>query len=135
MWNANEHSDDEDLQWAWLRAMEWGSWPTFISQPIAPIAILFYPWWSVVLFTVVANVLWILFVRHKIVVPVRAYWGVIIVRLKWITCPIAAYTLWRGDMRGAATLALLWPLVILVMSFGSGRVGDIQKMFLQRLGY
>src|SRR5205085_7446618 len=105
MWNAQEHSNDENLRWCWLRAMEWGTWPIFISQPIAPVAILFFSWWSVVLATLIATVLWILFIRHTLVIPALAYWGALFVRLKWITCPIAAIILWHRGMRGAALVA------------------------------
>jgi hypothetical protein len=139
MWNPHESSDDDNLLWSWLRAIEWGAWPTFVSQPIAPVAILFFSWWSVVFATLIATFLWVVFIRHKIVIPALAEWGAVIVRLKWITCPIAAYILWLRGMRTAAVVALLWPLLILVIPLhlllGPGRIGDIQKMFMQCLGY
>jgi hypothetical protein len=140
MWKAQKHSDDENLRWSWLRALEWGTWPIFISQPIAPVAIVFFSWWTVVLATLIATVFWIVFVRDIIVVPALAFWGAVIVRLKWVTCPIAAYILWQRGARGAAVVAFLWPLLILLMPllllpFGMARVSDIQKLFMQCLGY
>jgi hypothetical protein len=140
MWNPQEHSDDENMRWCWLRAVEWGTWPIFISQPIAPVAILFFSWWSVVLATLIATVLWVLFIRYRLVIPALAWWGAMVVRLKWVTCPLAAYILWFRGMKGAAVVALLWPLLILVMPLpllplGATRIGDIQKMFMQCFGY
>ena len=114
---------------------QWGTWPMFISQPIAPVAILFFPWRTVVLTTLLATVLWIGFVRYAIVVPALAFWGAVLVRLKWIASPAAALILWRRGAGGAATVALLWPAFILAVPLGPGRVGQIQKMFMQCLGY
>ncbi len=135
MWNPGEHSDEENLRWCLLRAAEWGSWPVFISQPIAPLALLLCPWWVVILATIGANALWALFVRYKVVDPALAFLGAIFVRLKWITCPVSAYVLWHRDMRAVATMALLWPLLVLVMPNWSAQIGTIQKMFMGCLGY
>ena len=55
MWNFDEHSDNDNMRWTWLRAVEWGMWPLFISQPIAPIALLFWPWWSVIGIIIAVN--------------------------------------------------------------------------------
>lgn len=135
MWNPNEHTDDENVQWSWLRAVEWGAWPIFISQPIAPIALLFFPWWSVIMVATTANVVWSLFIRYQMAIPALAFLGAVFVRLKWLTCPIAASLLWYGGSRGTAALALFWPLLVLVVPRASTRVGEIQKMFMQCLGY
>jgi hypothetical protein len=87
----------------------------------------------------VATVLWALFIRHKIVIPALAGWGALIVRLKWITCPIAASVLRHRGTNGAAVVALLWPLLMLILPLhllvGPGRIGEIQGMFMQCLGY
>lgn len=135
MWNPNEHTDDENLRWAWLRAAEWGSWPIFISQPVAPIALLLFPWWAVIFIAATLNVLWSFSIRYRVVIPSLAFWGAIVVRLKWIVCPVAAFLLWRKGLKGTAALALFWPLVILVVPQASTQIGVIQKMFMQCLGY
>jgi len=69
------------------------------------------------------------------VFPVLAFWGAIVVRLKWIVCQVAAYLLWRKGLKGTAALALGWPLVILVIPHASTQIGVIQRMFMQCLGY
>ena len=135
MWNPNEHTDDENLRWSWLRAAEWGSWPIFVSQPVAPVALLFFSWWSVMLVTIALNVVWSIFIRYRVVVPSLAFWGAVFVRLKWIASPIACYLLWHRQMKGSAAFALFWPLAVLVLPHGSTQIGVIQKMFMQSLGY
>jgi hypothetical protein len=42
-WNGEEHNDDENFLWAWLRAVEWSLWPLFIAQPIVPFLLLLNP--------------------------------------------------------------------------------------------
>lgn len=135
MWNPSEHTDDENLRWAWLRAVEWGSWPIFVSQPIAPLAFLFFPWWSVVIAVAALNAVWSLFLRYRLVIPALAFWGAFLVRLKWITCPVTAYLLWRLGMKGTAALAFFWPLAILLVPRVPTQIGVIQKMFMRHLGY
>ena len=36
VWNPADHSDQDNLTWSFLRAVEWGRWPIFLSQPVAP---------------------------------------------------------------------------------------------------
>jgi hypothetical protein len=134
MWNPNEHTEDENLQWTWLRAVEWGAWPIFISQPIAPVVLLTFPWWSVIMVTTAANVVWGLFIRYRVVIPTLAFWGAVFVRLKWLACPIAAYLLWRRGDGGQAAVALLWPLLMAIVPRSLPKVRLIQNMFMQSLG-
>jgi hypothetical protein len=117
------------------RAVDWGSWPIFMSQPVAPLALLSFPWWLVIFVVTALNVVWSLFIRYRLVIPFLAFWGAIVVRLKWIVCPVAAYLLWRKGLKGTAALALFWPLAILVVPQASTQIGVIQKMFMQCLGY
>lgn len=44
LWNPAEHSDQENLTWCYLRAIEWCAWPAFVSHPFIPILFLFVPW-------------------------------------------------------------------------------------------
>lgn len=82
-----------------------------------------------------ANALWSVFIRYRVVVPVLAFWGALFVRLKWITCPVSSYFLWRSGMKGTAGLALFFPLVVIFLPNAPAQVGVIQKMFMQCLGY
>jgi hypothetical protein len=136
MWNPLEHSKDENFRWCNLRAIEWGGWPAFISQPIAPFLILLTNWQVALVVTLFLNVTWAIFVRYNIVVVSLAYWGAVFVRLRWIACPLAAYLLYaRGEKVGAA-FAFFWPLVVMVVAaIPPSMVGKIERMFLHALGY
>lgn len=135
-WIPAEHSDQENLTWAWLRAVEWGRWPIFLSQPIAPFLLLFFSWPAVVSGTILLNLLWAGFVRYRVVNVKAAYYGAIIVRLKWLTCPVVAIYLYSGGERVGAALALLWPLLIFVIgAVPTTQIGEIQNMFMAQLGY
>lgn len=140
MWNPTEHTDDENVRWSHLRAMEWGFWPIFISQPIAPLAIVFFDWWRVVIGVLIIGILWALFIQGAFVLPTLAFWGALIVRLKWIACPACACVLWLQGRRIDSIIALLWPLLILasqlpVALLGRIRIGDTQALLLRSLGY
>ncbi len=134
-WNSSEHSDQDNLTWSYLRAMEWGRWPIFLSQPIAPILILFFDWKHVVIGVVVANVLWAL-VRYQFVSVSLAYFGALVVKLKWLTIPSVALYLFLKGQRMSAAISLFWPIIIFIIGIlPTTQVGRIQKMFMKRLGY
>ncbi len=135
-WIPAEHSDQENLTWAWLRAVEWGRWPIFLSQPIAPLFLLFFSWPDIVIGTLLLNLLWAGFVRYRIVNVKAAYYGATIVRVKWLTCPIVAIYLYSGGELVGAALALLWPLLIFAIGVvPTTQIGKIQSMFMAQLGY
>lgn len=120
--------------------MEWCVWPLFLSQPIAPIAILYFGWKLVAIVVIALAVLWALFVQRAFVSPQLAYYGALIVRLKWITCPVSAYLLWSRGSRTDAVIALIWPIFIIVLqipALATGRiqVGATQNALMQSLGY
>jgi hypothetical protein len=136
MWNPTEHSKDENFRWCHLRAIEWGGWPAFISQPIAPFLILLTNWQVALVVTVLANVMWARFVRYNIVILSLAYWGIAFVRLRWVACPVAAYVLYTRGERVRAAFALFWPLMATVIAaIPPSKVGRIEQMFLHGLGY
>ena len=136
VWIPAEHSDQENLTWCRLRAVEWGRWPIFLSQAIAPLFLLFLPWYAVVLSTIALNLLWAISIRYRFISLAAAYYGVLVAKLKWVTCPgVAAYLYINGDKLGAA-FALFWPLVIFIIGASPAtRTGKIQGMFMAKLGY
>ena len=136
MWKPNEHSDQENLQWCWLRAVEWGRWPIFLSQVFGPILLLFFRWQTTIIFVVVSNVLWAMFVRYKYVNVNLAFIGVIVTKLKWFICPLLGYYFYSNDAKLVAAIALLWPLLIFVIGvLPTTQVGIIQNMFMNKLKY
>jgi hypothetical protein len=136
MWNPAKHSDEENLKWSWLRAVEWGRWPIFVSQIYAPILLLFLPWLAVVIAVVLSNILWAIFIRYHHVSVGAASTAAVLTRLKWVVCPIAAIFLLVSGNIANAFFALFWPLVIFIIGVvPTVQVGKIQKMFMAQLGY
>jgi hypothetical protein len=136
LYNPSEYSDQENLTWCYLRAIEWCAWPVFVSQPIIPVLFLFLPWRIVVLSLVAINVLWALFIRHNLVIPPVATLAVFFVKLYWITIPVAVILLVLRGNYVLAGASLLWPWLAGIVGYVPGRlVGKTQKLFMASLGY
>jgi hypothetical protein len=155
MWIAAEHSDQDNLRWSWLRAIEWSGWPLFISQPIIPVLLYFYDWRWILLGVFLATLLWRMTVLQWSVSVRIVDIGPLFVLLKFLTCPLMAVLIWRQGHHIIAGLALLWPLVGLmlinwalaiihgflgafVLRLSPERtihVGPIQNRFMDDLGY
>jgi hypothetical protein len=116
--------------------VEWGKWPSFILQPLAPLVIMVIPWYFVMLSIVVANYLWTP-IRYRFVNAGLSYFGALFVRLKWITGPVAAILLFIDNQKLAAFFALSWPVVTMVLLlFGpTTQIGQIQNALMNQLGY
>jgi hypothetical protein len=140
VWRASEHSDEENTHWSWLRAVEWISWPVFVSQPIMPTLLWLYPmqWGKLVIGLMALSLLWQLAVSSRRVSVWLAGLGSLFVHLKWIVCPLAACLLWNDGYSYQAVGALLWPFLtgflapLRVISIG---IGPVQNRFMVRLGY
>ena len=143
MWNPSAHSDEDNLRWSWLRAVEWAYWPSFISQPIVPILLKFLPWPIIVLGLVTLNILWAKFISHQYVNVSAAYFAPALIFLKWFVCPVMAYYFYSKGAVLTAAIALLWPLAISVIDLvitilhivPTPQIGTIQRMFMAKLGY
>lgn len=135
-WRPSEHSNEDNLRWCWLRAVEWGRWPIFLSQPIAPVLLLWFTWTYVVPGTIVLNVVWALFMRYRFVSVAAADAGALFVLLKWISWPVSAALLFMWHRQPEAWIAALWPALIFFLGvFPTTRIGRIQIMFMRALGY
>ena len=150
MWNAASHSDEENLRWAWLRAVEWMGWPTFLSQVFAPVLLIFYPWHWVLGGLIVTHFAWRNFVASRWVSMI-ADQGPMFVMLRFIAAPVSAFVIWQQHHRWIAAVALLWPWVApLVVGWAllipqslmeamtplgeQAQIGVIQKRFMRLLG-
>jgi hypothetical protein len=136
MWNSAEHSNEENLRWCLLRASEWGRWPVFLSQTIAPFLLIWLSWQFVIAAVVVLNILWALFVRYKFVSISLASFGVMIVYTKWIVWPVSTVIIFIQKTYPEFWISLAWPALIFVIgAFPTIRVERIQTKFMQDLGY
>jgi hypothetical protein len=140
MWNASEHTDEENVRWCWLRATEWAVWPLFVAQPIVPVLLLFWSWPKVVLALSVSALLWKL-VRYRFVSAKLAYFGVLATLPKWpIGIAVAVYLVAHAQYANAAVSAC-WPLLTLMLMPVlqlippiPTQVGILQGRFMQALG-
>jgi hypothetical protein len=150
-WNPVLHSTEDNTKWSWLRAVEWVEWPLFLSQPVVPVLLYFYPWPWVLGVAAVTGFLWRLLVVPNFISPRLAGLGPKFVLLKYVTSPVVAFLLWRQNELWIAALALLWPLpgpfvLQLVISplnalFAqsargkASQIGIVQQRFMAALGY
>ena len=136
LWNPTEHSDDENLKWCWLRSVEWGRWPIFISQPIAPALLILLPWYLVVIGVVLTNVIWAVFVRYNFSSVNMAFLGSSFALLKWITWPASAIFLFWQGRSPESWIAAFWPILIFILGIiPTTEIGRIQVKFMNELGY
>ena len=144
VWEANERSEPENLAFCWLRSVEWAYWPLFLSQPVAPLVALVWPWPYIAVAVYIINFLWAYFVRDRFVSVALASYGALFARLKWLACPLAGYLLFTRGRTVDAAVALLWPVIMLIAplpEFGlllAGRrteIGKIQSRFMAAIGY
>lgn len=137
-WNPREHTDHENQEWSSHRASEWGGLPLFLSQPLVPLLLIWFPWKALVLSLVVMNCAWGCSVRYRFINVTLAEFGSVFHFWKWMTCPIAALYLYyaAGDSHKAA-IALLWPLLTIPLMYLSWPVdkGRLQTLFMRRFGY
>ncbi len=129
-----EFTESELQRWLWLRAVEWANWPSFLSQPLAPILFIFI-WWPYVLAgIIVLDILWAS-IRYSYVNPQLANAGAILVA--WPTWPAAIgaaiYLFIKGNYI-SGVLALLWPLLAGSVCIPA-KIGLIELAFAKKVGY
>jgi hypothetical protein len=135
LWNPANHSDQENLQWSWLRAVEWSRWPLFVSLPVAPLLLLVFNALTIAATFFAVNLLWAV-VRYRYVSAPLASVGAVLALARWLTGPIAAVLLFRSGTWVPALLALLWPAVVPILgAMTPAKIGRIQAEFMRQLGY
>jgi hypothetical protein len=117
VWISAQHSDDENLRWAWLRAVEWKHWPLFLSQPVIPVLLYFYPWPWVIGIIAVTTFVWWFIVASQSTPATAVDLAVYFTYLRFVSSSLMAYLIWQSGRPWIAGLALLWPYA------GTGLVG------------
>ena len=132
--NFESYTDDDVRRWLWLRAIEWGGFPAYLSQPIAPILFVFYPWYFVVLGIVCLGIAWC-FVRYSFVSARLADAVVIpVVWLKWPAALGSSIYLFAHHRSAVAVLAFVWTLVAAFTCLPA-QIGRIELAFAKKIGY
>ncbi|MGB8030843.1 MAG: hypothetical protein WCF30_14425 [Terracidiphilus sp.] len=130
---AVEWTEAEIRRMLWLRAIEWCSWPSFLSLVLAPIVFLWLAWWKVLLGLLIANVIWAPFRYRFHNLRIANFASTIINPGQYIvavTCSIiqAVHRHW-----GLAVLSLVWPVVGGFVKVPGGKIGIIEQNFASEL--
>ncbi|MFI5251910.1 MAG: hypothetical protein ACHQQQ_05685 [Bacteroidota bacterium] len=136
IYNPRNHTDEENLQYCWLRANEWGDWMMFISQPIAPFLLLYFPWWKIIIGIILSSWLWSM-IRYKFISSLLADIAVLFVHFKWpISIGIGIYFLFKSAYYNAI-ISILWPLITLLLMTltPTTKIGVLQDLFMKSFGY
>jgi hypothetical protein len=132
--NFAGYTDDMMTRWLWLRAVEWGNFPSYISTPIAPILLIFYPWYFVVLGIIALSCVWSL-VRYSFVsVRLAGAATVFHICLKWPAAIGSSIYLFIHHRPVVGVLALIWPIVAGLLG-GPVKIGIIQSALAKRIGF
>jgi hypothetical protein len=129
-------SKDEFVRISWLRSVEWLKWPVFISQPLIPVLIAFFPIWQVAVGIVIIGWLWLL-VRSRYVNYSLMRFGALWVRLKWPLMIVMAVYFGAHHEWGHVVLSILTPLAILPLSVlvPPGQTRHIQMKLWESVGF
>lgn len=134
-WNPKYHSFEENSQWCQLRAVEWGKLPLFLSQPFAPILLLYITFWKLIISILLLSYLWNL-LRYKFVSVILADFTVILVKLKWpVSIGFGVY-FFINKLYLLALLSAFWPFItmLLIPLTGTTQVGIIERIFADKIG-
>jgi hypothetical protein len=128
------YTNNEVRRWLWLRAIEWGAFPAYLSMPIAPILFIFYPWYFVILSIFLLNVVWCFFRYLFVSVFLASIVVVPVVWLKWPAAIGSSVYLFCHHQIFAGVIAVIWPWAAAFTGI-PGKVGVIEIMFAKKIGY
>ena len=132
--NFSGYTEAEMKRWLWLRAVEWDAFPAFVSQPIAPVLFIFFPWYYVLLVVFVLGLLWCL-VRYAFVSVFAATIACLaVVWLKWPAAIGGSIYLFFHHQVIAGLVALLWPVLAGFVTI-PGMIGNIELSFAKKVGF
>jgi len=127
-------TDDEIKKWLWLRSVEWAALPAFVSQPLAPVLLIFFQWYWVLGGVLLLGVLWCP-IRYLFVnITIATLSCLIVAWLKWPAAVGSAIYLFLHHQPIPAVIALLWPLVAGFVGI-PGKVGVIELAFAKKIGF
>ncbi|MDD2714486.1 MAG: hypothetical protein PHW04_01195 [Candidatus Wallbacteria bacterium] len=136
-WYPKNHTLDDNIQWCWLRAVEWGKLPLYVSQLIVPFSLLDNNSIGSILIGVIAwnNLLWP-FVRYKAAklwpaIFIADACSSIVCYSKWPLSIGMAIYFFNHHQNSYAAFCLFYPIIVMLMTLipPSTMVGYIQKLF------
>ncbi|MGD0038329.1 MAG: hypothetical protein ABSC53_13670 [Bacteroidota bacterium] len=143
--NLNTYSEAEIQRWLHIRAIEWTGWPAFVTQPIIPILLIYFPLLSVVIALFIADFFW-RFIRYSFVSPDLVDIGALFtVFLKWPSAIGATIYFLLHQQYVLSLVALFWPIIAGFISFPVDMlvsafqrhplVGRVEVELAKRVGY
>ena len=135
IWNPVVQSPEQNQRWVYLRAIEWTSYPVFISITAFPVAIMFFAWWKVLIVILFSMILWT-FIRYKYVSIILSDLGAYFFFLRWIIIPISViFFIFHQNYFLSALSVIYYPFSSLMAGFFNIRIktGVIQKMLMDKL--
>jgi hypothetical protein len=164
LWKGDFHVYNEEwlFRFAHIRAIEWCGLPLFAMQPIAPVALVWFPAWAVIAAVLALSWVWIP-IRYRLLgvrfgpalsagetihygqARIKAHSLIRVadmvqwfVHLKWPISLAAGIWLYREGRVSQALIAGLWPVVTMLLvniAAGNSYIGVAQKCFLLALGF
>lgn len=129
-------SPEEFDRASWLRSVEWGKWPLFLSQPVFPVMLVGLRPWTAGIVVVALSWYWCL-LRYRYISYDLMRSGVFWVRLKWLSIPVMAFYFGYHREWLSMFASLLTP--VLIPFFGilvpPADIGTIQKRIWQEVGF
>jgi len=132
--NFAGYTEAEIQRWLWLRAVEWSGFPGYLSQIIAPILFIFYPWWQVLLGVIAIGLVWCVVRYWFVSATISDKACLLVVWFKWPVSIGSAIYLFTHQQLVAGIVALAWPLLAGVLT-PPGKVGVIELRLARRIGY
>lgn len=133
--NFSTFSEQEYERWSYLRAIEWGEWPLFIFQPVAPFLLLFFEYWQIIIVILIFDWLWAFFVKYKYINIELLNFGSLFVHLKWPFSVIMGVYFLSSRLYLIGLIALFWPLITLILIFLTPftKIGKIQEEIIKKI--
>lgn len=130
--NPRDNSKEEIALWTYLRALEWMTWPEYVSQLFIPILFIFFDYKLVLFGLIFVTFNWIIFIRSNFLfMPFVAIPVPFVVLLKWpISLGVGVYFLIKHNYFLAAFSAM-WPIWMMLIMF----VPDVIAAKLERNKY
>jgi hypothetical protein len=107
----SSYSEADLHRWLHLRAIEWAGWPAFVSQPIIPVLLIFYPWAWVLLVLLCAELVWSFFGYSVVSVSLSSLSARFVIIFKWPGALVSSIVLFTQGRYALAAVSLLWPLL------------------------
>ena len=121
-------------RWVWLRAAEWMNFPSFVSQPVVPVLLVFIPWLYVLAGVLLLDFIWVLLRYRYIHLRLAVYAAQFVIFTKWPAAIGSAAFLFLHHSPIAGVLAIAWPVGLSGVVVVPGKIGRIESLFAQEIG-